>query len=119
MAFIIAGQKSIDHIRVLFNHDRYRSPAVGLLLLYVGVLALTQLLPLDLSASPADWVRKFKDGRATLSPFTEFGTRPDVPAWRKGQAWLELAAVYFPIGLLLAFVPFTTMKRDGPVSSPT
>lgn len=104
-AFVFAGQWAIDRVRRQFDHEQYRTPAVALLVVYGGVLALSQLLPLDLSASPADWVHKFRDGKATLSPFSEMGANAGGPAWRKGQAWLELAAVYLPVGLLLAFVP--------------
>ncbi len=103
--FIACGQAAINRVRRQFDHPEIRTPAMALLVMYAGVLALTQLLPLDLSASPADWYRKFRDGKATLSPFSELGANTGIPLWRKVQAWLELAAVYLPVGLLLAFVP--------------
>ncbi len=103
--YLISGQRLVDRVRAQFAGDSIRSPAVGWLAIYVAVLAFVQWLPLDITASPTDWLRKIKDGRATLSPFSEFGVHPDMPAWRKVQAWLELTAVYFPVGLLLAFVP--------------
>ncbi|QEL15430.1 VanZ family protein [Limnoglobus roseus] len=105
--FVVGGQWGIDRVRRQFDHEHYRTPAVALLVMYLGLLALTQTLPLDLSASPPDWLRKFRDGKATLSPFSELGVQNGIPAWRKGQAWLELAAVYLPVGLLLAFVSLT------------
>ena len=111
--YLIAGQRTVDRVRAQFAGDSYRSPAVGWLAIYVAVLALVQWLPLDISASPADWLRKLKEGKATLSPFSEIGAH-DRSAWRKCQVWLELAAVYFPVGLLLAFAPFGRPVRiDG------
>jgi VanZ family protein len=111
LLYAAVGQRAVDHLRNLFDRDGYRSPAVGLLVLYVAALALAQLLPLDISASPASWVRKFKDGQVTIGPFSELDANPAVPAWRKGQAWLELAAVYLPVGLILGFVPFAIPVR--------
>lgn len=103
--YLIAGQRLVDRVREQFAGDSFRSPAVGWLAVYLAALALVQWLPLDISASPADWFRKIKEGKATLGPFSELGAH-DPPAWRKCQVWLELAAIYFPVGLLLAFAPF-------------
>lgn len=100
LAFVLAGPAAIGRVRRHFDRDQYRTPAVALLTGYVALLALNQLLPLDLTASPAEWYRKFRDGRVTLVPFSDFAPRGQ-PAWRKVQAWLEVAALYLPVGLLL------------------
>lgn len=104
--YLMAGQRWVDRVRSQFSANSYHSPAIGWLMIYVAILALVHWLPLDITASPADWYRKIKDGKVTLSPFAELGAHSEVAAWRKGQAWLELAGLYFPVGLLLAFVPF-------------
>ncbi len=111
LAFLFAGQRIVDQLRARFGPQSEAGPALGWLAVLVAAVALAQWLPLDLSASPADWYRKIKDGTATLSPFAELDTRPDVPAWRKGQVWLELAGLYLCVGLVLAFAPIARPVR--------
>jgi VanZ family protein len=106
LAYLFAGQRVVDQLRARLGPQSKAGPALGWLAVLATAVALAQWLPLDISASPADWYRKLKDGTATLSPFSELGIRPEVPMWRKGQVWLELAGLYLTVGLVLAFAPF-------------
>ncbi len=110
IVFLLIGQRSVDQLRTRIDHDHYRSPAVAWLVLFFMFVALVQWLPFDLTASPADWYRKFRDGKVILVPFSELGSRATVPVWQKVQIWLDLAAIYFPAGLLLAFTPLTRVQ---------
>jgi glycopeptide antibiotics resistance protein len=97
-AFCAGGQALIENIRGQRSAWANLGPVGGWCVIYATVLIMVQLLPLDLSASPADWVRKFRTGRVTLSPFA------DLTNWRKTQSLVELVATYFPLGLLVAFL---------------
>jgi glycopeptide antibiotics resistance protein len=106
--YAYGGQHLIDRFRLLFQNGQFQSPALGFCVVYVAVLVVNQLLPMDFSASPKSWVDKYREGKVVISPFAELaGGGAKVELWRKLSAWVELAALYFPIGLLLAFVPKT------------
>ncbi len=111
LVFLFAGQRMVNQLRARFGPHSEAGPAVGGLAVLALAVALAQWLPLDISASPADWVRKLKDGTATTGLFAELHGRSDVPTWRKGQVWLELAGLYLCVGLVLAFAPFARPVR--------
>ncbi len=102
--WLSAGQRQTDWFR-----ETWRDPRVGtagrVLVGYAVVVVAVQLLPLDLTISPAVVYRKFRDGHATLTPFGEW-FRPDGEVapnrWGKVQTWLELAGLYLPAGMLAA-----------------
>jgi VanZ family protein len=107
-AWLTSGQRITDGTRRAWADPRSGGAAGRLLLAYLGLVALAQLLPLDLSISPYTILRKLRDGTATLAPFDEW-TRPDggpAPSrWGLVQTWLELLGLYLPAGLLLAQFP--------------
>jgi VanZ family protein len=102
-AWLAAGPKLTRWVRGVWTSRRVGGTAGRVLLAYGGLLALTQALPLDLTASPADLYRKVRDGNATLVPFGELAGSADV--WGKVQSWTELAGLYAIAGLLAAGVP--------------
>ena len=74
---------------------------------YAIFVAFVQWLPLDFTISPHDIYRWLRRGYLKVSyfPFEELRS----PAWRNGstvwdkvQSWLELAMLFFPLGLLLS-----------------
>ena len=71
-----------------------------LLIAYVALLAFIQVLPLDLSASPATLYRKIREVR--FAPFGEFSDMPDAARWKHIAKLVTLAGLYLPVGLLAA-----------------
>jgi VanZ family protein len=108
VAWVVSGQRVTDGTRRARADPRSGGAAGSLLLAYLGLVALAQLLPLDLTVSPYVIRYKLRSGVATLVPFAEW-TRPDGgPApgrWGLIQTWLELFGLYLPAGLLLAQFP--------------
>lgn len=90
-----AGRRSLGHL-----------DGTGVLLIvYGGLAVLVQVLPLDVLTSPADWVRRLRDGSVTFVPLGELAAKPGVTAvqdWKKVAAWCELLALAIPGGVLLA-----------------
>lgn len=81
------------------------APAARFLAGYVAFLAFVQALPLDVSASPADAYRKFRDGGVKPVPFHEFGELSGDAVLGRMATLLKLASLYLPVGLLAARVP--------------
>lgn len=83
----------------LAAHPKAGGRAGGWLAAYLLVIVGVQMLPLDLTASPADVYRKLRDGKVVLLPFAE---PVDAAAGRK---WLALAGLFLPAGVLAARLP--------------
>jgi VanZ family protein len=85
--------------------------AAGRMLLgTVAAVGFVQLLPLDLSASPADVYRKLRDGGVNVVPFADPpGKNPttgeDNPGWRRLVKWGQVVGLYLPVGLVAARLP--------------
>ena len=62
--WVLAGQWLTDAVRRVWADPRAGGPAGRLLLAYLGLVALVQLLPLNLSASPYA-VRRKRSGTET------------------------------------------------------
>lgn len=75
-------------------------PAGRILVGYLTLLAFVQLLPLDITASPAEVYRVLRK-RVEYVPFAEFG-RED--PWIRIARLLEVFALYLPIGMLASRV---------------
>jgi VanZ family protein len=90
---------------------------VGKLLLgYLLLVALIQLLPLDLTVSPADVYRRVRD-QAVLVPFAELWQRDGGPApdrMQKAANWVSLVGLYLPVGMLAAHLPWGDFRRGLP-----
>ena len=64
---------------------------------YLAVLLLFSLLPLDLTVSPVEIYRKWRDGRVVLVPFGAINDSPAASALSAVQG----AALWLPVGCLL------------------
>ena len=112
IGWVVCGQWLTNSTRRAWGDPRSGGAVGRFLLAYMVVIALVQLLPLDIVTSPAEIYHRLRDGvqdgRITLVPFEEWSrTYANGPLshWRLGQTWLELIGLYLPSGLLLAILP--------------
>lgn len=99
LAWVVAGKELTRLAGRAAAHSKYGGQAGGWLAAYLLVIVVVQMLPLDLSASPADVYRKLRDGKVVWVPFTE---PIDAEAVRK---WLAVVALFLPAGVLAARLP--------------
>ena len=108
--WVLAGQWLTDVVRRVWADPRAGGPASRLLLACLGLIALAQLLPLDLSASPYAARKRFLHGDVTLIPFAEWNTPQADRAWLV-LTWLGQVTLFFPAGWLLARLPGRLWRR--------
>jgi VanZ family protein len=108
--WVLAGQWLTDVVRRVWADPRAGGPAGRLLLAYLGLVALAQLLPLNLTASPHAVRRKVRDGNLTLAPFAEWDAPEPDRVWLV-LTWLGQVVIFFPAGLLLARMPGRVWRR--------
>ncbi|MBM3981174.1 MAG: VanZ family protein [Planctomycetes bacterium] len=101
LAWVFRGQALTDAARAVWT--RADVNAAGRVLIgYVALVALVQTLPFDVTASPADLYRKFRDGGVKFAPFGEFDGADDARRWELIGKLVKLAGLFFPLGLLAA-----------------
>lgn len=100
-AWVLFGQTLTDRVRGVWTRADLNA-AGRILLAYVALLAFIQTLPFDVSASPADLYRKFRDGGVKFVPFGEFNGLTDAERWKGIAKLAKLAGLYLPVGLLAA-----------------
>ncbi|MFO0936663.1 MAG: VanZ family protein [Gemmataceae bacterium] len=110
--WIAVGQRMTDFARKI-----WLSPNVGgrigrALVLYLICLAAVMTLPWDISASPADWVRKARQ-EITYRPFQEW--QREEQRSKKLRDWAEQIALFAPVGLLAAGLPGRFRRASGVV----
>jgi VanZ family protein len=108
LIWVAFSQTLLEQLRRALTHPHVGSGAVRIFAGYFLLLALVQWLPLDLSASPSDLLRRFRDGHVTWEPLGELAGKPGEPPpnlWKKGEAWAELICLTLPLGLLLSTLP--------------
>ncbi|HUR55162.1 MAG TPA: VanZ family protein, partial [Gemmataceae bacterium] len=91
------GQRMTGHARVIWARTEGAVPR--LLVAYLALLAFVQTLPLDLTPSPADLYRKFRD-TVRYVPFGEFRNATELEAWNRTVTLIQVFALYLPVGLL-------------------
>jgi VanZ family protein len=101
VAWVLWGQQLTDRTLATINRADL-NVASRLLIAYVALLAFIQTLPFDVSASPVDLYRKFRDGGVKFVPFGEFDGMTDAQRWGHIAKLVKLAGLYFPVGLLAA-----------------
>lgn len=116
--WLLFGPAVTRTVRAISDDPRSGGRAGRLLAAYVLVVWFVQLLPLDLSASPADLYRKVRDGRATVVPFADppgrdLRTGEAEPRWRLTVKWAKLVALYLPAGLIASRLPRSTVDAVG------
>jgi VanZ family protein len=108
--WVLAGPWLTDAARRVWADPRAGGPAGRLLLAGLGLVALMQLLPLDLSASPYAARKRFRHGDVILVPFAEWHA-PNADHARLVLTWLAQAVLFAPAGLLLARLPGRVWRR--------
>lgn len=101
LVWVLCGQALTDRARAILLHADVNA-AGRLFVAYVVLVAFVQVLPFDVSASPADLYRKFRDGGVKFVPFGEFDPATDAERWALIGKLVKLAGLFFPIGLLAA-----------------
>lgn len=111
LVWLLGGPKLTRWVRGVWTSRRVGGTAGRVLLVYLGLLALAELLPLDLTLSPGElYTEKVKPGRVEVVPFGELaGGR--VPAWQLVQHGLEQIGLYLLAGMLAAGVPAVNFPR--------
>ena len=110
LIWLVCGQWLTDEIRKATTG----SGAAGRFLVgYVLLLGFIQALPLDLTLSPANAYRKFRDGKVRAIPFGEFRSETGERAWERAAGLLKLAGLYLPAGLLAGCLPGRFWSRDN------
>jgi VanZ family protein len=102
IGWLIIGQRLTDEIRKATTGI---GAAGRFLFGYVLLLGFIQALPLDLTLSPANVYRKFRDGGVRLIPFGEFRNLAGDQTWERIAGLLQLAGLYLPVGLLAGCLP--------------
>ncbi len=98
--WIAVGQRFSDLAHTLSNTQVGRSAVARLLPAYLLFLVIVHVMPLDLTLSPADLVRKYRQGSIVLVPFTaNYGSL----AWMFGKNLWNMA-YFLPVGLLIALL---------------
>jgi len=117
LAWVLRGQWITDKVRSAFEAQGERGNAAVLLLGYLGFAMLVEFLPFDITISPAKLYHRAKDAEITaLVPLSELGYRPgrtELDDWKKIQNWLELIALSWPLGALVARLPGRWRIIDG------
>jgi VanZ family protein len=108
LGWLVAGQRLTDWVRGIWATDRFGGRTGRVLLAYLAVLVAIQVLPFDVMTSPADVYRRVKNGKeVTLKPFAEWDdfANSRTKQVEKVIAWLRLAGVFVPVGVLAAGLP--------------
>jgi glycopeptide antibiotics resistance protein len=99
LGWLGCGQAFTNRVRAIATRADLNA-AGQMLVAYVLLVAFIQTLPFDVSASPADLYRKFRDGGVRYKPFAEFDGLNDAGRWQQFAKLAKLAALFFPVGLL-------------------
>ena len=109
LLWVMAGPSMTNQLRRIFEGGQADAAAIRFTIGYAAFIALVQWLPLDFTVSPADLYRRLfrEEYRVTYLPFEEIRNsayRGGVDVWDKIQAWLELAMLFLPLGMILALI---------------
>jgi hypothetical protein len=108
--WVLAGQRLTDAARRVWADPRAGGAAGRLLLAYLGLVALVQLLPLNLTASPYRVRRRLRSGDVTLTPFAEWDV-PEADRIYLVLTWLGQGVLFALAGLLLTRLPGRVWRR--------
>ncbi len=117
LGWVLFGQWTTDKARGALDQPGSPGNPAVLLLGYAFFVLLVELLPLDLTISPAQLYHKAKEPAwVTLVPLGELDYRPgrtERDDWKKLKNWLELIALGWPLGALVARLPGRWGMIDG------
>jgi len=107
--WLLLGTTVHQWLAAYFSPQRRRTQIDQLLEFYLAGLVVYSLLPLDLTISPAELYRKFRDGKVLFLPFSEYG-------WDLHSAYAIVTniAIFIPVGMYCA-TAFTS--EDQPLRS--
>jgi VanZ family protein len=104
-AWVLGGQRITDRALAVWNRADLNA-AGRILIAYLALLAFIETLPFDVTVSPADLYRKFRNHDTEKGvrcvPFSEFDGVTDVQRWKQTGKLAKLAGLFFPVGLLAA-----------------
>lgn len=103
-AWMIAGQWFTSQAREAWAGPRIGGSAGRILVAYITLLAFVQALPLDLTLSPKDIYKSFRD-KVWYIPFDEFRGASVRQSWDLVHSRIEIIGLYLPIGLLAGCLP--------------
>lgn len=117
LVWLLRGQWATDKVRSALEGQRDRGNALVPLLGYLGFAMLVEFLPFDLTISPAKLYHRANDAdvtaRVPLSELDYRAGRTEYDDWKKIQNWLELFALSWPLGALVARLPGKWQCIDG------
>lgn len=97
--WVFWGQWLTDQAVAVWNRADLNT-AGRVLIAYIALLAFIETLPFDVSASPANLYRKFRDGGVIFVPFSEFNGMTEAARWEHLGNLTGLAGLFLPVGLL-------------------
>jgi VanZ family protein len=109
-AWLLCGQWFTEQVRKATSGQ---GSALRFLVSYVLLLGFIQALPLDLSASPYEAYKKFRDGGVQPIPVGEFRKLSGDAVLERISTLLKLAGLYLPVGLLAAQLPGRFWERTN------
>ena len=103
--WMAVGQTVTMQARRLWAGPGIGGSAGRMLVVYLGVLASLQALPLDLTLSPRDVYKNLRD-KVHYTPFGEFrGLKSEAEFWDHATARIATLGIYLPVGLLAGCMP--------------
>ncbi|OWK43551.1 hypothetical protein FRUB_03150 [Fimbriiglobus ruber] len=104
VGWLVVGQTATNRIRRAWSDPRAGGVPGQFLLAYLGLVLLIQLLPLDLTLSPANVYHKIRANEVTATPFAEWKD-PHANHWTLLETGLDLVGLFLPVGLIAARLP--------------
>jgi VanZ family protein len=96
LLFAVTGRRFGVLLDGLGAHQPPSARFVHLLWLWLALVMIFSVMPLDLSPSPVELYRKWRAGRVVLIPFSGHG-----PDWAEAvYGWLSDVLIWVPVGLL-------------------
>jgi VanZ family protein len=105
--WLVAGQRVTDWFRGVWGAAALGIVGARLLPGYLLLLVMIHGMPFDLTLSPKELYRKFRDGRVLLVPFADHGV--DLFQALAKDCWN--LALFLPLGMLLEHLP--DLRRRG------
>lgn len=106
LLWLLGGQRLTANARRLWSDFGSRSTAHLLLPMYLFILLIVQTVPFDFTLSPVEVYHKYKEGRVQLVPFAASG----LGGFELADKYFWNAALFVPVGLLLANLPGRTSR---------
>ncbi|MFZ5830300.1 MAG: VanZ family protein [Planctomycetota bacterium] len=110
MLWLVVGQAAVDWVRAYSTAHHSKQQLDWLLEAYLLGFVIYSLLPLDLTISVGELVRKFHEGRIVVVPFEDFRW-----GWEELFGLCRDIAVFVPVGMLAASWMTSKNRRVRPL----